>query len=242
MVVTGASSGLGRAIAVCLSRCGARLILMGRDTQRLAATAAALATPHVETLSLDLRDCDAIAGALSPLAARHGRIYGLCHCAGIVETRPLNAIRLDHFREMMDINVSAGLELARVLSRRDIMTEGEGSMVFVSSIYARVGMAGQIAYSATKGALASAARALAIELARRRIRVNVLSPGLVHTPLSDTALSALSPAQRAELETAHPLGPGTPEDVARAAVFLLAPQNRWMTGADLVIDGGFTAR
>jgi NAD(P)-dependent dehydrogenase (short-subunit alcohol dehydrogenase family) len=142
----------------------------------------------------------------------------------------------------MEVNLTSGIELARAVCRRDIMTDEGGAVLFVSSIYARVGMAGQISYSASKGAITSAARAIAVELARRRIRVNSLSPGLVRTQMTEVALGKLSPSQVKELEDAHPLGTGRPEDVARAAAFLLAPQNPWITGIDLVIDGGYTAR
>jgi NAD(P)-dependent dehydrogenase (short-subunit alcohol dehydrogenase family) len=103
-------------------------------------------------------------------------------------------------------------------------------------------MPGQIGYCATKGGVAAAVRAMAVELARRKIRVNTLSPGLVRTSMTDAALSLLSERQVKDIEEAHPLGTGTPEDVARAAAFLLAPQNPWITGAELVIDGGYTAR
>jgi NAD(P)-dependent dehydrogenase (short-subunit alcohol dehydrogenase family) len=103
-------------------------------------------------------------------------------------------------------------------------------------------MAGQIGYSATKGAVSAAVRSMAVELARRKIRVNSISPALVHTRLSDAALQRLDPARVQHLESLHPLGPGTPEDVARAAAFLLAPETRWITGTDLVIDGGYTAQ
>jgi NAD(P)-dependent dehydrogenase (short-subunit alcohol dehydrogenase family) len=143
---------------------------------------------------------------------------------------------------MLDTNVTAGLELSRVISRRDVMAEEGGAILYIASIYGRVGQAGQIGYSASKGALLASARAMAVELARRKIRVNTLSPGLVHTPLSDGALAKISAKKVSELEASHPLGPGTPEDVARAAAFLLAPQSGWITGADLIIDGGYTAR
>jgi NAD(P)-dependent dehydrogenase (short-subunit alcohol dehydrogenase family) len=143
---------------------------------------------------------------------------------------------------MMDVNLSAGLELARIMCRKDILTEEGGSLLFVASIYGWVGMPGQIAYSATKGAMLAAARAMAVELARRRVRVNTLSPGLVHTPMTEAAFHLLSTQQVHDLETAYPLGAGQPEDVARAAAFLLAPQNRWITGTDLIIDGGYTAQ
>jgi NAD(P)-dependent dehydrogenase (short-subunit alcohol dehydrogenase family) len=102
-------------------------------------------------------------------------------------------------------------------------------------------MPGEVSYSASKGAILAASRAMAVELARRKIRVNTLSPGLVKTGMTDVAFSVLSEKHRKELEDDHPLGIGTPEDVARAAVFLLAPQNTWITGINLVIDGGYTA-
>lgn len=242
VVVTGASSGIGRAVAVELARRGARLVLLGRDVDRLQATAGALGGGASEVVSLDLREPARLPSALEPVVARCGRFYGLCHCAGVVETVPLNGLKLDRLRSLFEVNVLAGLELARLVSRRDWLTENEGSLLFVASIYAAVGMPGQIGYSATKGALVSAARAMAMELARRRVRVNTISPGMVHTPLADEALRRLDPARVQQLESLHPLGPGTPEDVARAAVFLLAPENRWLTGVDFVLDGGYTAQ
>lgn len=242
VVVSGASSGIGRAIAVELSRRGASLVLMGRNKDRLEETSAMLATKDVDLLLLDLLDSSSVCSILKEVVTRRGRLYGLCHCAGQVETVPLNALQPDSLRRLYDVNVIAGLELARVVSRRDVMTEGGGSILFVSSIYASIGMAGQIGYSATKGALVAAARTMAVELARRQIRVNTISPGLVHTRLADAALSQLGLDKTKALEQAHPLGVGTPEEVARAVVFTLCPQTRWMTGTNLIIDGGYTAQ
>jgi len=242
IVVTGASSGIGRAVAVELSKRGAWLVLMGRDKSRLEETATLVGPSNAQIVAQDLTNFSQTLPAITEVLSQRGRLYGLCHCAGVVETLPLGAMKPDNMRGLFDVNVTAGLELARVLSRRDVMTLEGGSIVFVSSIYGSVGMAGQIGYSATKGALIAASRAMAVELARRHIRVNTLSPGLVHTRLSDSALGRLDPEKTKQLEEAHPLGSGTPEDVARAAVFLLAPEARWITGIDLIIDGGFTAR
>jgi len=139
-------------------------------------------------------------------------------------------------------NVVAAVELTRAVARRDVMTPDGGSVLFVSSVYGHVGMPGQIGYCGTKGALAAIARAMAIELARRNVRVNCISPGLVFTQMTDRALGVLSPEHVERLKAAHPLGAGKPEDVARAAAFMLAPGSRWITGADLVVDGGFTAQ
>ncbi len=242
VVVTGASSGLGRAVAEELARNGARLILVGRDAARLAETAAAVGDTEHRVLTLDLAQHDRIAPEIARLRQEVGPLYGLCHAAGVVATRPLAATTVDLVRSQLDINLLAGIELARAVSRRDTMMPEGGSLLFVSSIYGRVGMPGQIGYCATKGAVAAAVRALAIELARRQIRVNCVSPGLVLTAMTQQALSLLSADQVDKLKAAHPLGPGQPQDVARAAVFLLAPGTRWITGADLAVDGGFIAQ
>ena len=242
VVVTGASSGIGRAVAVELSRRGANLILMGRDNNRLDETADLLEKRDFQILQLDLKEPEKILPAIKELSEKKGRIYGLCYSSGIVETRPLTSMKVEGLQEMLDVNLIGGLELARVVCRRDVMDEKEGSLLFISSIYARVGMAGQIGYSASKGAISAAARTMAVELARRNIRVNAISPGLVKTDMTANALSILSESQVKTMEEAYPLGTGTPEDVARAAAFLLAPQNRWITGIDLAVDGGYTAR
>jgi NAD(P)-dependent dehydrogenase (short-subunit alcohol dehydrogenase family) len=242
VILTGASSGIGRAIAVELARRSARLVMIGRNEDRLREAAALLPADAARVVVQDLHQLEALQTLVADHARDFGRVYGLCHCAGIVETRPLTSFQAARFREMVDVNVIAALELARAVCRRTVMTEEGGALLFIASIYGLVGMPGQLVYSATKGALHSAARTMAIELARRRIRVNTLSPGLVHTPMTDAAFSLLSPEQVRAIEDTHPLGTGSPDDVARAAAFLLAPQSTWITGTDLVIDGGYTAR
>jgi NAD(P)-dependent dehydrogenase (short-subunit alcohol dehydrogenase family) len=242
VAVTGASSGIGRAVVIELARHGARPILVGRSAERLAETAAALGGAEHRQLVLDLARHDLIAPAIADAGKDIGLLYGLCHAAGLVETRPLSTNTVQVVQSQMDINVLAGLELARAVCRRDALLPEGGSILFISSVYGRVGMPGQIGYCATKGALVAAARAMAIELARRRIRVNCLSPGLVLTRMTEAALEKLSAEQVAKLTSMYPLGVGQPEDVARAAVFLLAPGSAWITGVDLPVDGGYTAQ
>jgi len=242
VVVTGASSGIGRAIAIELARHRANVALVGRDVGRLAETASQLRGGEHRTLSLDLASHDELAPAIQALRRDTGPLYGLCHAAGIVDTRPLSSSTAPQVRALLDVNFLGGLELARIVCRRDVMSPEGGSLLFISSIYGLVGMPGQIAYSATKGALVAAARAMAIELARRRIRVNTLSPGLVETRMTESALDKLSSEHVEKLKALHPLGVGEPVDVARAAIFLLAPASRWITGVDLPVDGGFIAQ
>jgi NAD(P)-dependent dehydrogenase (short-subunit alcohol dehydrogenase family) len=240
--VTGASSGIGRAVAVELDRRGARLVLLGRNEQRLQETMDLLGNRGGDALPWDLTNLAELEATVRNMVRKSGRIYGFCHSAGIVETRPLSSNSMEIVQSMLTINLLAGLELARILCRRDVMEEAGGSLLFISSIYALVGMPGQIGYSASKGAITAASRALAMELARRKIRVNTLSPGMVKTDMIAGAFSVLSKTQALDLEEAYPLGTGTPQDVARAAAFLLAPQNQWITGLDMVVDGGYVAR
>src|SRR3990172_5465124 len=242
VVVSGASSGIGRAVAVMLAGHGARLILIGRERDRLEETAKALPSKEYLSVSLDLRNLGEIMPQIQKARKEFGAIYGLCHAAGVVDMLPLNVSTIDRLLPMFDVKLFAGIELARAVSRRDTMDPEGGSILFIYSIYGIIGKPGETGYSATKGAITSAARTMAVELAKRNIRVNILSPGLVRTDMTEKAFSMLSPQQVKDIEKGHPLGPGKPEDVARAAVFLLSPQNRWITGTDLVIDGGYTAQ
>ena len=242
VVVTGASQGIGRACAEELSAHGARVVLIGRHQATLETARAALTGDGHEILAFDLTHFDRIGPAVAQLVTQVGRLYGLCHAAGEVSTQPLGGTTVEVVQQLMAVNVLSGLELARAISRRDVMDPEGGSFVFLSSVYGNLGVAGETGYSATKGAVSAAARAMAMELARRRIRVNTISPGFVRTPMTDNALSELSPDQAAVIEQKHPLGIGRPVDVARAAVFLLAPATTWITGTDMVVDGGYSAQ
>lgn len=241
IVVSGASSGIGRAIALQLARQGAGLVLIGRNRERLEDTAQRAGACVCRIVQLDLTDMTAIMPAVKEAASTLGRLYGLCHAAGTVDTLPLSAVGPDKLRAMMQVNYLAGVELARSVTRRDLLSEEGGAVLFISSIYGLIGKPGQIAYSGSKGAVIAAARAMAIELARRNVRVNVLSPGMVRTEMTERALASLSTQQVQALKDMHPLGFGSPDDVAYAATFLLAPENKWITGTNLIVDGGCSA-
>jgi NAD(P)-dependent dehydrogenase (short-subunit alcohol dehydrogenase family) len=245
ILVTGASSGIGRACAIEAARQGATVALVGRDTARLdearAACAAAGGTGHL-AMSLDLCDHRRLPDALDTIVTRLGPLSGLVHAAGVSLTLPLATTTPADLDRLLAINVTAALHLTSLAVKRQHWVAEGGSIVFIASVMGMVGEAGKAAYACSKGAILAGARALAVELAPRHIRVNAISPGVVQTPLLDRAAYARSEASLAAVAAQHPLGLGEPEDVAHAATFLLSAKARWITGTNLVVDGGYTSR
>lgn len=239
VLVTGASSGLGRAISVLISRLGGQVILVARDIKRLEETRSLMDAGDHRVEALDLCELDTVTAWMKQLSAQVGPLDGLVHSAGLHATLPLRVLKPSRLEEMMTVNVSAAMALARGFRQRGVRAE-QGSIVFLASVAALAGSPGNAAYSATKGALVSMCRSLAVELAPEQIRVNCLAPGWVPTELAARAEEKLDDGQLQAISDLHPLGLGRPDDVAHAAAFLLADTGRWMTGQTLVIDGGYT--
>jgi NAD(P)-dependent dehydrogenase (short-subunit alcohol dehydrogenase family) len=178
---------------------------------------------------------------LEQLRSDIGVLHGLVHCAGIHWLRPLQITDSAALQEMLTSHVVSSIALTRSVVTRRLADKGGCSIVWLSSAAALKGGAGTVAYAAAKGALISAARVLAVELARRKIRINVIAPGVVRTPLSETFLSGLTSEQRQSVTDEHLLGLGEPEDIAGVVAFLLSDDARWITGTTIVVDGGLTA-
>jgi NAD(P)-dependent dehydrogenase (short-subunit alcohol dehydrogenase family) len=243
IVVTGASSGLGRQIAISCSKMGARVILVARDKQRLQETLKQMQNPAIHSMiSIDITSFNELEQALLQEVELNGKINGLVNCAGISSTLPIRSVTPEKLNSIFTVNVFAAFQLTRIVSTPRYVSAGGASFIFISSVAGMVGENAKSAYSMSKGALISGTRSLAIELAPKKIRVNCVSPGLIITALNENAEHITDPSKRKALEDKHPLGLGTPEDVASACVYLLSDASRWVTGTNLVVDGGYTAK
>lgn len=236
ILVTGASSGIGRACAIEAAKAGAQIWASGRDEARLGETLAAVPDGKAVVADFMADDaCKQIAAAVSAEAPLDGLVFS----AGINKLLPVGFIGEKDFEAAMRVNAEAPLMLIQTLLREKKIRRG-ASIVFISSISGGdvVSPAAGI-YSASKAAMDAVMKTLALELASKQMRVNAICPGAVDTKMN--AMAAISEAQRAEAEKRYPLKRfGKPEEIAYAAIYLLSDAAAWTTGARLVIDGGFT--
>ncbi|HZB88347.1 MAG TPA: SDR family oxidoreductase [Terracidiphilus sp.] len=245
-VVTGAAQGIGRAIAEELHGRGARLVLVDRNAAGMDAVAEALrsgAGAGVDGVVADLSRPDAIERLAQDVAALTPRVDVLVNNAGIEFDVPFAQITAELFDRVMAVNLRAPLLVSQALM--PLFPAQGGAIVNISSIHASHGFADAIPYACSKAGMIALTRNLALELAPRRIRVNAVCPGYVDTPMWDEWLrNAPHPAQLAEQVTKlHPAGRrGLPADVASAVAYLASPQAEWITGTQLVVDGGLTIR
>lgn len=241
ILVSGASSGIGRQCAIDFNRAGANVFLLARNRERLTETLSMMGGDNHEAVSLDLTDYDRIPGVIAEYVNRHGKIDGLVNCAGISATLPLKQVDATRLEEFFAANVFSAIELTRQVTNVKNMNRG-GSVIFFASIMGCVGESGKSLYGMTKGALISAARSLACELAKRHIRVNCISPGAILTPINEKLPHMADPEARKKLEEKHLLGLGNTCDISNGCIYLLSDASQWVTGQNLVIDGGYTAR
>ena len=234
-VVTGASRGIGLACAQVLADAGADVVLMARDAAAL--TAAAADIGGARTVTCDVTDATRVAQAFSGLV----RVDILVHSAGGNIPEPFLDVSEEHLHALMALNLMGAFRTTQAAARVMVAGGRGGAIVHVSSDLGHVGMAGRTAYTATKHGVEGLVRAAALELAPLGIRVNSVGPTFVETALTRPYL--VDPAFRAEVLRQIPLGRiGTVEEVAAAVLFLASPAASLITGASLLVDGGWTAQ
>ena len=241
IVVTGASSGIGRQCAIDCAKMGAKVVAIARNQERLDETLSMLQGEGHRSYSFDFSNIEGIADLVSTIVSDCGRIGGMIYAAGIEKTLPFKLLKPEDYSTIFNVNTLGAIEMARQVSNiKNFSNQVGGGILFIASITATIARVGTAAYSASKGALISTARVLAAELAKRKIRLNCISPGTVLTPLMQNYLSTLSKEEYNKRIGGFPLGLGEPSDVSLACVYLLSDASRWVTGQNLIIDGGFT--
>jgi NAD(P)-dependent dehydrogenase (short-subunit alcohol dehydrogenase family) len=235
-VVTGASSGIGAAVAEAMSQAGARVVLTGRDGDRLQEVANGLGEHHL--VVADLADDDTPARIVAETLDAFGALNVIVHSAGIFWPKPFAEAPLSDFDAQFRVNVRAPYALTQAALPH---LTPDGSVIFVSSIAGQVGFPNSTAYCGTKGAVELITKSLAMELAPTGIRVNAIAPGNIHTPMN-AHLFESEDYNRAMLERTPYGRVGVVEDIAPVAVFLASDAARYIHGESILVDGGWGAQ
>jgi NAD(P)-dependent dehydrogenase (short-subunit alcohol dehydrogenase family) len=235
-VVTGASSGIGAAIAQAMSEAGARVVVTGRDEKRLRACSESLGEHYI--VVADLGDDEAPRRIVAETIDAFGALSVLVHSAGIFWPKPFAEAPLEEFDQQFRVNVRAPYALTQAALPH---LQPDGVVVFVSSIAGHVGFLNSTAYCGTKGAVELMTKSLALELAPLGVRVNAVAPGNIHTPMNARFFES-EEYERAMIERT-PFGRvGVVEDIAPVAVFLASDAARYIHGESILVDGGWAAQ
>ena len=233
ILVTGASSGIGKCIAIRCSEMGANVIVTGRNEERLSSTITQLSTEgNHNGIIWDLSQIDTIKDFVTQLP----ELDGIVMDAAIFDTTVVRHLKQEKMHAMFNTNTFANIVLVQTLLKQRKLRNGS-SVVFISSVASTRPYKGNALYSATKGAINSFSKVLAVELGAQQIRVNCIHPGIVQTK-QDPKDWAVTKEELSAEEARYPLGFGEPDDIAYAAVYLLSDVAKWVTGSDMIVDGG----
>ncbi|MBO5950266.1 MAG: SDR family oxidoreductase [Fibrobacteraceae bacterium] len=242
ILITGASSGIGRQCAIDCSKMGAKVVLIARNEERLNETRSMMEGNGHVLVCQDLTCFEKIPDIVKNIVKQIGALDGVLHCAGISNTEPLKLYGVDRLEEFFGANVFGAVMLTREICKLKNINKNGASIVFFASVAGIVGESCKSAYSMTKGALISGTRALAVEYSKKNIRVNSVSPGVIETPINAKQKYMVEPELRAQFEAKHLLGLGKTTDISNACIYLLSDASRWVTGQNLIVDGGYTVR
>lgn len=239
ILVTGASSGIGRAAAVLCAQLGAKVIASGRDQQRLDETKSRLEGDGHIALAQDLSCQDGLEPFVKEIVSLAGKLDGLIHCAGIPGVMPLKALSRSRLENIMAVNFYAFVELVRQFGKRRYSRDG-ASIVGISAALIRRPRPYELAYIASKAALEAAVPVMAMELKERKIRVNCVSPGAVKTEMLERLAEEFDNRNMLEREAQSSiLGWQSPEEIAKVCAFLMSDAASAVTARIVPADGGF---
>jgi len=243
ILITGASSGIGKE---CAFRCyeeGAKVHLLGRNERSLKEIYAQLNDNNNSISVLDLQDFERYQNIIESIVTKHGKIDGFIHSAGYQITLPISAMNYQMYLDIFSVNTISAFEFIRLLSKRNYGNLSGMSIVLIASIMSVVADTALTAYCASKAALVGGAKALALELANKGIRINCISPGtLADTAMTDNLKKQISEEEFHKIEQEYPMGLGSIKDISSLCLFLLSDESKWITGQNIIIDGGYSIK
>ena len=234
-LITGANGGIGSALSRKLHSAGTRLVLVGRNEEALKNLSSELGA---KSLFCDLTHPDEVASCITAAIEELGEIEAVAHCIGSILLKPAHLTSISDWQSVIDTNLNSAFYLLHHLGRP--MSKSGGSIAFVTSAAAEKGLSNHEAIASAKAGLAGLTRSAAATYARNQLRLNCVAPGLTDTPLAAPITG--NESSRKFSEAMHPLGRlGTPDDIANALFFLLSPDNTWITGQTISVDGGLSS-
>jgi 3-oxoacyl-[acyl-carrier protein] reductase len=235
-LVTGASRGIGKAIASALARCGAKVACVGRDTAKLAETVSAIqsAGGQAEAFACDVTKGEAVAALVESIAEKWGRLDIVVNNAGITRDTLIPRMTDEQWDDVLNTNLRGTFLFTRAATRT-MMSQRYGRIINISSVSGLIGNAGQANYSASKAAIIGFTRTVSKELASRKVTVNAIAPGFIESEMT----AAMGPALDEQVKTRIPAKRlGTADEVADVVLFLASPTSSYITGQCITIDGG----
>ncbi len=243
ILITGASSGIGKE---CAFRCyeeGAKVHLLGRNERSLKEIYAQLNDNNNSISVLDLQDFERYQNIIENIVTTHGKIDGFIHSAGYQITLPISAMNYQMYLDIFSVNTISAFEFIRLLSKKNYGNLSCMSIVLIASVMSIIANPALTAYCASKAALVGGAKALALELANNKIKVNCVSPGYLEDTKMMTELDEILSNQELDnLKKGYPLGLGSTNDITALCLFLLSDESKWITGQNIIIDGGYSIK
>ena len=237
IMVTGASSGIGRSTCILLSQLGAEIIMVSRSVEGLEETKRLMTGDSHKIYPFDLAKTDDIPDLVKKIKTENGRLHGLFHSAGDMNIVSFRNVKKVYIEQAYSTSIYAVLMLAKSFYEKKLIG---GSIVFMSSIQSITPARGGVLYGSSRAAIDNATKALALEFAYNKIRVNSIVSGPVNTVMMERLQEAVgNPNHIENLSKLNPLGIAQPESIANAVAFLLSDASSWITGTSMVVDGGF---
>jgi len=238
ILIVGGGSGIGKAIAEQLITLKEDIVIADINLNKWDSSQ----IKNVLHYQLNVTNEESINIMIEHFRTEDISINGLIYTVGKAVTLPLNSIKTETYKELIELNTLSFFNLISKLATHQLISEQGASIVVISSVVGQYGARGKIAYGLTKGAIDSGIKSLALEMASKNIRVNAIAPGTVQTEMLDKLISSIGEEEVKKMLLDYPLGLGYPHDISNLAVFLLSKQSKWITGSIITLDGGYSAR